>query len=384
MEAPPLTPELTPPVAADSLRAARSTPFNPKKAAHLHAFDLAGARIAIVMMSAIGDAVHVLPVINALKRSAPGCHVAWVLQPGPAALVEGHRAVDRIVRFDPARGWRGMLEVRRALAEERFDLVLDLQVALKAGLITAMTPARMKLGFDRARARDANWLFTTHRIPPHAHQHVQDQYFEFLDALGVPREPPEWGLGPWPEERAWQREFFAPFDRPVVALNVGTSNPDKDWLPERWAALAAILAERHGLQPVIVGGRSPAEEAAAAVIQARTPAVSALGSGLRRLVSVLDGSALVVALDSAPLHISVALDRPVIALMGSTDPNRTGPYRRFRDLVVDAFHDPGERASFEGEPVVTTRKRPGRMPRITVDEVAEKVELWSQLYREER
>ena len=333
-------------------------------------------RVAIVMMSAIGDAVHVLPVVNALKRHRPDMHLTWVLQPGPASLVRGHAAVDEIVEVSPGDA-SGLLAARRLLAHRRFDLVLDLQVAFKAGLVTRFTRAPVKLGFDRARARDLNWLFTTHRIPPHARQHVQDQYFEFLAYLGVPHEPVEYGLGPWPDERAWQREFFAGFQRPVAAIVAGTSNPDRDWMPERWAAVVDALSERYGLQTVIVGGPSERERATAQSIAqlARHAPVLALGSGLRRLVSILDGAALVLSPDTGPMHIAVALDRPTIALMANADPRRTGPYRRFHDLVVDAFREPGD-----GDAVVWER-RPGRTARITVDEVLHRVAVWHERYR---
>src|SRR5215218_4763203 len=224
-------------------------------------------RVGIVMMSAVGDAVHVLPLLTALKRHSPSAHVTWVLQPGAATLVRGHHAVDDIVEFDRSRGWRAYPAVRRALASRPFDVVLALQVYFKAGIVTSFTRAPIKLGFDRARARDFNWAFTNRKIPPHgAGQHVQDQYFEFLQALGVPHEPVVWNLGPWPSERAWQREFFAPITRPVAAIVVATSKPQKDWLPERWAEVVDELFEDYGLQPVLVGGRSPRELHAESVI----------------------------------------------------------------------------------------------------------------------
>ena len=138
----------------------------------------AGRRICIVMMSAIGDAVHVLPVVTAIKRHEPSAKITWILQPGPASLVRGHPDVDEILVFEKARGSRGMLELRAELARREFDLVIDLQVYIKAGLVTSFTRAPVKLGFDRARARDLNWLFTNRRIPTHAPQHVQDQYLE--------------------------------------------------------------------------------------------------------------------------------------------------------------------------------------------------------------
>ena len=333
-------------------------------------------RIGIVMMSAVGDAVHVLPLLTALKRHHPRARVTWVLQPGAASLVRGHWAVDEIIPFDRSMGWRAYPAVRRELATRPFDVVLALQVYFKAGLVTSFTRAPVKLGFDRARARDLNWLFTTDHLPARDGQHVQDQYFEFLDALGVPHEPPMWDLGPWEHERAEQQRFLQQFDRPIAPIVVGTSKPDKDWMPERWAEVCDALAGDFGLQPVLVGGRSAREVAAERVIldRARVPVHSALGSGLRPLVGILDGAALVLSPDTGPLHMTVALDRPVISLMGYTNPRRVGPYRRFHDLLIDAYGEPGE------EYPISMENRQGRMSRISVRDVLDKVELWRARY----
>lgn len=334
-------------------------------------------RVCIVMMSAVGDAVHVLPVINALKRHAPDVHITWVLQPGPATLVRGHRSVDEIILFDRARGLGAFADVRRELSERTFDLVINLQVYFKAGIVTKFTNAVVKLGFDRARARDFNWLFTNTRIPPHTPQHVQDQYFEFLTALNVPHEPVVWDLGPWAQEREWQREFVSRFDRPLASIVVGTSKPQKDWLPERWAEVANALWSDFGLQPVLVGGRSQRELNAESIIRERSPhSHSALGSGLRNLVGILDASSLVLTPDTGPLHMTVALDRPVVSLIGYTNPKRTGPYRKFQDLIVDAYGNPGEDYG------ITMENRPDRMPNISVRDVLDRVERWRTAYRD--
>ena len=333
-------------------------------------------RVCIVMMSAVGDAVHVLPVINAIKRHSPRSRITWVVQPGPNSLVRGHRSVDETIVFDRAAGLRAFRDIRAELDRREFDVVLNLQVYFKAGVVTAFTRAPVKLGFDKERARDLNTIFTTHTIPPHHPQHVQDQYFEFLTYLGVPHEPVEWDLGPWDAEREWQRDFAGRFQRPLAAVVVGTSKPQKDWDPARWAEVCDALYADYGLQPVLVGGGSERERRAEAVIMrtAKHPHVSALGSGLRNLVGILDASALVLAPDTGPLHMAVALDRPVISLMGFTNPKRTGPYRRFHDLIVDAFADPGE------EYDASAKVRPGRMARITTGDVLEKVELWKSRY----
>lgn len=332
-----------------------------------------GGRVCVVMMSAIGDAVHALPVVTALKRHTPTCRITWVLQPGPAALVRGHPAVDEIVLFEKSRGWRAYRDVRRRLPDP-FDIVLSLQVAIKGGIVTALTRAPVKLGFDRARARDLNWLLTTHRIPPHPPQHVQDQYFEFLTALGVPPEPVTWDLGPWPEERESQRALFAGIARPVVTLVIGTSHPQKEWLAERWAGLVDALVERYGLDPVIASGKSVRELETERAIAARARYRPRIVHGLRDTVALIDGSALVVSLDTAPLHMAVALGRPVISLIGYSNPKRVGPYRAFHDLIVDAFGDPGE-----AYPISTAHRR-DRMPRIQLDDVLAKVDRWRERY----
>jgi heptosyltransferase I len=333
-------------------------------------------RVCIVMMSAVGDAVHVLPVITALKRANPATHITWILQPGPATLVRGHPLVDEIILFERPAGLRGFVDVRRELRARRFDLVIDLQVYFKAGIITSFTNAPVKLGFDRARARDFNWLFTTDKIAPHAMQHVQDQYFEFCDWLAVPHEPVEWGLGPSAGEREWQREFYAKIERPAVPIVVATSKPDKDWMPERWAEVCDALHADFGMQAVLVGGRSAREEHAERMIleRARHKPISALGSGLRKLVSIFDGAALVLSPDTGPLHISVALDRPVVSLIGYSNPKRVGPYRKFLDLMIDVYGEPGE------DYPVTMQNRHARMSRISVRDVLDKIELWRARY----
>ena len=333
--------------------------------------------ICIVMMSAVGDAVHVLPVINALKRANPSTRITWILQPVPATLVRGHRSVDEIIIFDRSRGWRAFADIRSELARRPFDLVINLQVYFKAGIVTAFARAPRKMGFDRARARDFNWLFSNEKIPAHSVQHVQDQYFEFLTSLGVSAEPLKWDLGPWPDERAWQQNFSQSFGRPIASIVVGTSKPEKDWIPERWAEVCDELHGTFGFDVVLVGGRSERETHAEQIVLERTRRKprSELGSGLRKLVAILDSSALVLSPDTGPLHMSVALDRPVVSLMGYTNPKRTGPYRKFHDLIVDAYGDPGENYPPSME------NRPGRMQHITVRDVLDTVAVWRDRYR---
>jgi heptosyltransferase I len=335
--------------------------------------------ICIVMLSAIGDAVHVLPVANALKRAWPGCRITWVVQPAAYALVASHAAIDSFVLFERRSGLgavRSLRDVAAALRGRRFDLLLGLQVYLKAGLIAGLARARVKLGFDRRRARDAQWLFTNARIPAHAPQHVQDQYFEFLEYLGVDPEPVTWGLTITPAERDAQAAFFRTLDRPACAVVVATSRPDKNWAPERYARLLEQIEAKHGLRPMIVGGPSRTEREILERILADTKArvVDALGPDLRRLLWLVDGSALLVTPDTGPLHIARAIDKPVVGLFGRTNPKRFGPYRKFGELVVDGY------ARYFGEDYPPTPVLRDGMSRVSVEAVVEKVGLALERY----
>jgi heptosyltransferase I len=335
-----------------------------------------GRRICIVMLTAVGDAVHVLPVVNAIRRQEPEAHITWVLQPGPAALVRGHPAVDELVVFERKHGWRAFLDVRAQLRARPFDLVLALQSYLKAGVITAIARAPVKVGYDRRRARDANTWFTTEQIAAGPPSHIQDEYLEFLRHLAMTAEPVEWGLGPWGTEAHYAAEVAKRIGEPYAAMVIGSSKPDKDWQAERWAAVCDALASDYGLRPVLVGGRSPREVETESRIRAQVkqPVISWLDSGLRRLVTILHSSSLVISLDTGPLHMAVALDRPVISLLGYSNPLRTGPYRRFHDLIINAYGD----TTRNGQLARDTRR--GRMEQISVDDVLGKVRLWDERY----
>ena len=333
-------------------------------------------RVGVVMLSTAGGAVWTLPVLNAIKRAHPAATIAWIAQPGPAALIERHPAVSEVVPFERQRGVVGYLELRKRLAIRPFDTLLVLQSYLKAGVVAGMAHADVKLGIDRSRARDFGWIFTNRELAAKPTRHMQDQFLEFLEPLGVSAEPIEYALGPWEHERAWQTEFFGPFERPAVPLVIGSTRPEKDWMPERWAQLSDALWHDFQLEPVLAGGQSDRELAAERVIMslAKHKPRSALGSGLRRLLAILDGSAFAVSPDTGPVHMAVAIERPVIGLYGHTNPKRTGPYRRYHDLLVDAFGDPGESYGADAP------NRSGRMARIQVRDVLERVERWRASY----
>jgi heptosyltransferase I len=332
--------------------------------------DLAGKRVALVLLSAIGDVVHGLPLVNSLRAASRGMHLTWIIQPVPHQLVRDHPAVDEFVLFRRELGWRAYQDVWRATRDRRFDLVLDPHVYFKAGVITGLLRAPRKIGFDRARTRDLNLLFTTERIPARPLGHVLEQNLEFLDYLGIPRRL-EWGL----EATAIEAERYAPLlplpDRTTVAVVLASSKPEKDWPAERYPLLVQRVQQDLGARVVLVGGLSERENAAARLL----PDVLDLRAwDLRRLVYLLGRSNALVSPDTGPLHIGVGLGTPSVALMGYTNPKWMGP-ARYPELMVDAYADPGEVYT------ATREYRSGRMERITVEQVLERVRVALTMHR---
>lgn len=337
---------------------------------------LDGQRVAVVLLSAIGDIVHALPLVSSLHAAAPDLSLEWITQPVPGEIGGRHPGVARLWTLDRARGWRGFRELRRALRGRRFDLVLDLQVYAKASLVTAMLDSPRKIGFDRARARELNWLVTNERIAAGPPRHTCEQYLEFADHLGIPRRY-EWPLPIGAEERAAQVAFYGRRSGPLAALVVGTSRTAKEWPAKHWARLAESLHSEMGYEVCIVGSDRPSERARAheVVALSRVPILDERRDDLRRLLWLLDGAALAVSPDTGPYHMAVALGVPAVGLYGLTDPARVGPGRRFLDLVVDAFHDPGEQWH---PPCAGYRHE--RMERIGIARVLEAVELARSRY----
>jgi len=355
-----------------------SGPGLPNPRARSYAHFAAGApesppeSVCVVMLSAIGDAVHVQPVLTAIKRAWPETHLTWIVQSLPMQVGLNRPDMDEFITFERRRGlagWMGFRDLKRRVRGRHWDLVINLQVYLKAGLITALLKSPRKLGFDRRRARDLNWLFTTERLPPPPPGHVQDHYFEFLQYLGIDPDPVEWRMRLTPEEREAQRAFYADIDRPVCAIVLGASAPERNWPAEKYARVADELYDTHSYLPMIVGGPSAAERDAAEVIKARSasPVLDTLGDDLRRLMWLVDGADLMVSPDTGPLHIANAYDVPVVGIYGYTNPKRAGPYGRGLELIADGFREhPDEDYSAAKE------YRDG-MRRVTVEMVLEKI-----------
>ena len=334
-------------------------------------------KICLIRTSALGDTVHALALVNGLRKGYPDAHLTWILQSLPYEMVKYQPNVDQFIVFDRKGGLKSWQKLARELKGKRFDLALVPQVSTKASLITMLVRANIKLGFDIRRSRELHWLVTNRKIPPHAPQHAQDQLFEFLDYLEIKDYPVEWNFAFTEEELAWRKSFFENLGRPVVSFVIASSNPRKNWHAQGYAQVMDYVDKTMNMQPMIVGGPSKYEQSMATEILrfCNSGPFLALEKPIRRTLLQLSGSALVVSLDTGPLHMAVAMNVPTVGLCGFSNPRRTGPYRRFHDLLIDKYTNAGEENAQIGR-----KTRSGRIELISTDEVIEKIELGLRKY----
>lgn len=305
------------------------------------------ARILIIKPSSLGDIVHALPVLAALRAAHPQAHIAWLVGSSFAPLLDGHPLLDEIIPFD-RRYYGRMLQRPRALADfarflrglrrRRFDLVLDLQGLLRSGFLALATGARRRIGF--AHARELAWLFYTGhvRVEPR-HRHAVDRNLRIAQALGLPTAAPAFPLGLRPEECAAARTLLeAAAGRRLpdfVAVLPGARWPTKQWRADRLAALLDRLHADGHPPAVLLGGPDDVPLAGQIAAAAQSRPLNLVGrTTLRELAALLALAGLVLCVDSGPMHIAAALDRPLVALFGPTNPARTGPYSRRARVVA--------------------------------------------------
>ena len=297
-----------------------------------------GQRILIVRTSALGDVIHTLPVLSALRSACPDATIGWVVESHFAAVLEDHPGIDTIipVRLRPWRKkpWDRQVRqeigvARSALRAFRADVALDLMGNHKGGLIARLSGARRVIGARRADRREGSsavWIGEQVATPG---RHAVDQYLDLLAPLGIAVDEPHFGgehLLPNPPSEAL--DFLARIEKPFVAIQAGAGWANKTYPPERWGAVARALRDDPGIEswvPIAPGEEDLAErivaasDGAARSVDAR--AFSFLAALLRRASLVLGG-------DTGPIHMAHALDTPVLCLIGPTDPLRNGPYRR--------------------------------------------------------
>lgn len=303
------------------------------------------ATVCIVRLSALGDCCHALPVIRTLQDAWPHTRFTWIIGGTEFGLLGSIPDIEFLV-IDKSQGFNGLRQLRRKLINRRFDLLLHMHPSMRANLASAQVKSDRRLGFDRARARDLQWLFTKEQIKARNRQHVMDSFFGFAETLGITGRSMRWDI-PLSAEELGFAEKLIPADRPSVVISPcssmlrGRRLNHRNWLPERYAAVADHAADHWQATVILSGGNSAAEKAMAATIvgECRTKPVNLVGqTTLRQLLAILTRASTLICPDSGPGHMATAVGTPVIGLFASTNPDRAAPYLS-RKWLINEYRD---------------------------------------------
>ena len=322
-------------------------------------------RILIVRLSAIGDVIHGLPVACALRNAMPKAFIAWAVEGRAGDLLEGHPALNEVVRMP--RGWlKSPSQVRRlraCLKSLDFDTTIDLQGLTKSAICARLSGAKRRIGFAKPDGREISpWL--NNQLVTATSPHVIERNLELLGALGISDATVEFKL---PETPADAATAAAIVDRQQLAggfaiVNPGAGWPSKLWPADRFAAVARHLSNRHRL-PTLVVWAGEAERQLAETIVAGAPGAAAIApaTSLTELAALARRARVFVASDTGPLHIAAAAGTPCVGLFGPMPARRNGPY--------GSQHIAVQRVCLEGSSRERRRAGPESMEAITVEDV---------------
>ncbi|MGI8437440.1 MAG: glycosyltransferase family 9 protein [Chthoniobacterales bacterium] len=288
--------------------------------------------ICLVRLSALGDVVLALPLVQTLRRAFPAAQITWVTSPESAALLRGLAGVNFLVVPKP-RGLRDYARFRRRVAGEKFDVVLAAQASHRANVLQALIPARRRIGFDQERARDFHDWFVREHVRPRK-EHLLEGFLAFAEALGI---PPEQHVIEWPlvlDEAPPELPV-----KPFVAIHLAASKPERNWRLERHAAVSRQIVNELGLGVVLTGSPSETEREMANEVtkQAGVSITNLVGRTTpKQLALVLRNARAVISPDTAAVHLARAVGTPIVGLYAVARPEMTGPYRAL-DFCVNAF-----------------------------------------------
>lgn len=278
-----------------------------------------------------------LAVLRTLQAAWPHTRFTWVIGRVEHKLM-GLLPDVEFITYDKRGGLQELRRIRAVLLARRFDLLLHMQLAFRASVLSTFVRAPVKLGFDRDRARELQYLFTSHRIHPAQNQHVLDGLLGFAEALGVHDRVLDWRI-PIPDDARDYAARLIPDSRPTLVISACSSHRSRNWRAEYYAQVADYAARAHGLRVILAGGPGAIEREMADAIRAaaQVPVVDQVGKDtLPQLLALLGRADVLLSPDSGPAHMATAVGTPVIGLYAATNPARSGPYLS-RQSCVDRY-----------------------------------------------
>ena len=337
-------------------------------------------RLCILRLSAIGDTCHTVPVVRAIQDTWPDTEITWIIGRVEHSLMQGLERV-RFAVLDKSLGFGGYPALRRQIEHRKFPILLHMHASQRANLASLCVGTPLRLGFDRARARDGQYWFCNRHIPARSERHVMDGLFEFAETLGIAHGKPRWDIPVAEADRELAaREIDA--GRPSLIISPCTGQRFRNfrnWRAERYAAVADYAHTRYGARILLTGGTTDIERDYGAEILrlAACPVQNLIGrTTLKQLLCLIERASVVLCPDSGPAHMATAVATPVVGLYASSNRFRTGPWAS-QHLVVDKYPEAvrDELGCEVGEIRWGRRVRaPDVMDRIAVEDVVEKLD----------
>lgn len=307
-------------------------------------------RILIVKLSSIGDVVHSLPTLKALRDTYPHSYIAWVVEEKSKDVVIGNPYLDEVIIFEKER-WKTelfkkkgykesikeILDFRKFLRQKNFDLAIDLQGLIRSGLIAYLSGARIRVGYQNSREMSS--LFYNLKIPPRKVKiHAVDRYLDVACYLGAEIKEIDFPLFVSAEDKKFAEDFLREHNISeedlLIGINPGASVPHKRWQKEKFAKLADILIENYGAEIIIFGSPKDEELTEEVINLMKYHPINASGkTTIKQLAALISNCKLFIGNDTGPLHIAVAMKTPVVAIFGPDDPSRTGPYGKENIII---------------------------------------------------
>ena len=333
--------------------------------------------LCIIRLSAIGDVCHTLAVVQAIQRQYPDAEITWIIGKTEAMLMQDLPNI-RLIPFDKKSGWKGIFTIWKQLAHKRFDFLLNMQTAFRASILSLGIKADKKMGFNKDRAREMQWIFTNQKVEQTTSPHVLDGQMMFAKAIGVTDLTPKWQL-PIPEETIEKAKQWLDPIRKNEVVSPCSSKAEKDWLIERYADIANWLIAQN-INVILVGSPVKRELEMTACIQQLAPNVQNFvgNTSLKELAALLKLADLVISPDTGSAHIASIQGTPVIGLYAIHNPRRTAPYNAQQNVisVYDEAVQDYYGKSWQVLPWATKAKsKTGEnlMARISVESVKQKV-----------
>ena len=287
-------------------------------------------RILIVRLTAIGDVIHAIPVLSALRERFPKAHLSWLVEGHAGCLLEGHKALDELIQVP--RRWlkspRAVAELRRRLLKLAPEVTVDVQGLSKSAIAARLSGAKQRIGFGDEKGRELSRLLNN-RFVRATSRHIIDANLELLRPLGIESPTVRFDVPESENDVQSARRMIleAGISDRFAIINVGAGWPSKLWRPDRYGQVARHLGKSRGLPTMVVwAGREERDMARQVVVASAGQAVQAPDTSLTELAALSRRASLFIGSDTGPLHIAAAVGTPCVGLYGPMPADRNGPY----------------------------------------------------------